>query len=115
MAGCFPARRHILINESDELFLDSTISNCVCSVIILISVTSTQKKLGYPILFLPRLFSSTFFSLHLGTTLLMIWSALLKSETVVSQINSMSTYSNRIGYICHLYRLIFLYFKIFAR
>jgi hypothetical protein len=33
----------------------------------------------------------------------------------VPQIDSMSWYSNRVGYVCRLYRLIFLYFENFAR
>jgi hypothetical protein len=32
----------------------------------------------------------------------------------VSQIDSISWYFNRVGYVRHLYHLIFLYFEIFA-
>jgi hypothetical protein len=37
-----------------------------------------------------------------------------KSEPLVREIDYMSWYPNRVGYVCHLYRLIFLYFEIFV-
>jgi hypothetical protein len=43
-----------------------------------------------------------------------IWSSLSKFELVVPQIDSMSWYSNRVGYVRRLYHLIFLYLESFA-
>jgi hypothetical protein len=36
-----------------------------------------------------------------------------KSEPLVREIDFMSWYPNRVGYVCHFYRLILLYFEIF--
>jgi hypothetical protein len=58
-------------------------------------------------LFLPRLF--TLWRFHWRFEI-----SLSYSESLVSQINSMSWYLNHVGYARHLYRLILLYFKNFA-
>jgi hypothetical protein len=88
---------------------DSRISSAIS-----ISVTPAQNRAGPLFLFLPPLFHSPFFSLHLAVAPLAIWSSLPKSEPMVPQIYCMSWYSNRVGYVRHLYCLIFLYFEIFA-
>jgi hypothetical protein len=55
----------------------------------------------------------SFSSTHLVVTPLSISSSPLKSESLVREIDSMSWYPNHIGYVCHLYRLVLLYSKIF--
>jgi hypothetical protein len=72
-------------------------------------VTHAQNRADPLFLFLPPLFPSPFFSLHLAVAPLVIWSSLPKSESVVTQIDSMSWYFNRVGYARRLYRLIFLF------
>jgi hypothetical protein len=56
----------------------------------------------------------SFFATHLVVAPLVILSSSPKSEPLVREIDSMSWYPNRVGYVCHLYRLILLYFKIFV-
>jgi hypothetical protein len=59
-------------------------------------------------------FQMWFCHIQLAAAPLVIWSSLSKSEPVVPQIDSMSWYSNRVGYVRRLYCLIFLYFENFA-
>jgi hypothetical protein len=58
-------------------------------------------------------FLSSVSSTHLAAAPLAILSSLPKSEPLVQEINSMSWYPNRVGYVCRLYRLILLYFEFF--
>jgi hypothetical protein len=87
--------------------------SCI-SCAILIGVTPAQNRAGPLFLFLHPLFLSSFFSLYLAVAPLAIWTSPPKSKPVVQQIDSISWFSNHVGYICHLYHLILLYFEIFA-
>jgi hypothetical protein len=58
-------------------------------------------------------FLPSFSSIHWRPAPLAISSSLPKSEPLVREIDSMSWYPNHVGYICHLYHLILLYFEIF--
>jgi hypothetical protein len=64
---------------------DSCISRTIS-----IDVTHVQNRAEPLFLFLPPLFPSPFFSLHLTTAPLVIWSSLPKSKSVMSQIDSIS-------------------------
>jgi hypothetical protein len=72
-------------------------------------------KIGHQplFLFLP-LFLSSFSSLHIAAALLAILEFSPLWKPVVSQIDSMSWYPNRVGYVRCLYHLILLYFEKFA-
>jgi hypothetical protein len=72
-------------------------------------VTPQQNIAPLPFSFFLPPFSST----HLAVAPLAILSSLPKSEPLVREIDSMSWYPNRVGYVCRLYRLILLYFDIF--
>jgi hypothetical protein len=88
---------------------DSCISHTIS-----IGVTPTHNRATPPFLFLLSfLLPSPFFPLHLAATPLVIWSSLPKSEPVVPQMDSNSWYSNYVGYVRRIYRLIFLYFENF--
>jgi hypothetical protein len=66
-----------------------------------------------PFFFPPLLFLSSFTSTHLSAASLTISSSLSKFKPLVWEIDSMSWYHNHVRYVCHLYHLILVYFKIF--
>jgi hypothetical protein len=74
--------------------------------------TTAQNKTPHQFLFLPPLFLSSFILLYSPVSPLVILSSLPKFVPLVREIDFMSWYPNRVGYVYHLYHLILLFFEI---